>query len=378
MRRSKTLFLNMAVPALLLVTANSSHAQTSGQFAAIRSNTSAADILAYWTPERIASAQPAPMPVAPFGTGDVSVPENMLSAPSPDFQAPGQPPRLQITPKWRVIGIPAEAAEIAPSAAGTSGLRYISTRLIPQTADVEYPYRAAGKLFYQSGRQNFSCTASMIRRRVLLTAGHCVNDGKGTTFQNFMFVPSFRNGMMPFQAWNWSGIGFVPVDWLTGGGGMPNPADYAVLVMADQGLNGVVAAVDDVVGTLGFATRSLAPNELVILGYPCNLDAGRLMHQVNSGQSSVPFFGNIALYGDDMQQGSSGGPWIQDFGIAATGQVAGGTNQVVGVASFGRDAPPPGQGCTTNPIRRQLGASIFDIRFKNIVVAACSAAPGNC
>ncbi len=102
------------------------------------------------------------------------------------------------------------------------------------------------------------------------------------------------------------------------------------------------------------------------------------MHQVNSGHSSVPFFGNIARYGDDMEQGSSGGPWTQDFGIAAAGQVAGGTNQVVGVASFTDDAPVAPATCTTNPVKRSLGASIFDFRFRAIVLAACANAPRNC
>jgi hypothetical protein len=136
--------------------------------------------------------------------------------------------------------------------------------------------------------------------------------------------------------------------------------------------------IGDALGiTLGFASFSLFNNDLVLLGYPCNLDNAISMRQVFSGQSAN-FPNNNVLYGDDMEQGSSGGPWIQDFGVAAAGQVGGATNLVVGVASFTLDPPVPPAGCTTNPVRRVLGASIFTDDFFRVVNAACNQAPGNC
>jgi V8-like Glu-specific endopeptidase len=355
-------------------------AQTS--YIVITNKQSDEEIRGFWTPERIADAKPAPMPSPelPF------VPEAGTegAAPSgPHVTTPGRPPSVLIPPSSEQVAPVQEQAAGAgpvPAAKGTSGLYYTSTRLIPVNAVTQYPYVTAGKLLYTKPGQagGFSCTASMISYRLLLTAGHCLNDGNGTFFQNFMFIPAFNNGTGPYGTWTWNTV-FITQTWADGGGTVPNAADYGILVLNDRALIGEpVRRLGDYVGFLGTATLSLAPNDLVILGYPCNLDNANMMHQVFSGQSSVPFFGNIARYGDDMEQGSSGGPWIQDFGVPAAGQIGGGLNQVVGVASFTDDALPPGGGCITAPAIRTLGASIFDNRFTTVYNAACANAPGNC
>jgi V8-like Glu-specific endopeptidase len=348
-------------------------------FTVIRNTASPEEVRAFWTPERMASAQPEPMPEVPIEKilENQALEENLPVPSGPRFWAPGQMVGEGTPPN------PAQEEAAAnfdpdslPPAKGTRGLNYTSTRLIPQAADILVPYRTTGKLFFMNGALAFTCTASVIRLRVLLTAGHCVNDGNGTTFTNFMFVPALRGNIRPLGTWTWV-IAYIPNTWLNGGGVLPNAADYAVMVMADQNIGHGVQTLGAAIGyTLGFATFALRGNELVILGYPCNLNR-TLMHQVFSGQTANGG-NNTVLYGDDMEQGSSGGPWIQDFGIREVGQVAGGTNQVVGVASYTIDPPTPPQTCTTNPVRRALGASIFDNRFRDIVVAACAQAVGNC
>jgi hypothetical protein len=75
------------------------------------------------------------------------------------------------------------------------------------------------------------------------------------------------------------------------------------------------------------------------------------MHQVTTS-SSKESENNTVLYGSDMTRGASGGPWIQNFGEPATGQVAGSNgaaNRVVGVSSFALIDP-------RRPGARQLGA----------------------
>lgn len=373
----------IVLPALPLLALTLTIAQEhNSSFTMIRSFTSPDAVRAYWTPERMASAQPMPMPVVPIDV--IQNQSELESAPpseEPRFSAPGQFVGAGAAPSLENDeALQTYDSDVLPPAKGTRGLNYTSTRLLPQTADVEIPYRTTGKLFFTDPNPNGgprSCTASIIRLRVLLTAGHCVNDGRGTTYQNFMFVPALRGAQRPFGTWAWAGIGFVPNTWLNGGGRLPNAADYAVLVIADQNIGNGVQTIGAALGyTLGFSTGALAGNELVLLGYPCNLDR-TVMHQVFSGQTANGG-NNTVLYGDDMEQGSSGGPWMQDFGIAELGQVAGGTNQVVGVASYTIDPPVPPATCTTNPVRRALGASIFDNRFRDIVVAACGQAVGNC
>jgi hypothetical protein len=94
------------------------------------------------------------------------------------------------------------------------------------------------------------------------------------------------------------------------------------------------------------------------------------MHQVTAG-SFQPASPNAAEYGSDMRNGSSGGPWIQNFGVQANGQSGSqndSPNKVIGVTSYGRTAPEP----------KVLGSSILDKRFVDLIHAACTHRQGNC
>ena len=65
--------------------------------------------------------------------------------------------------------------------------------------------------------------------------------------------------------------------WATGGGAVPNAADYAMIDFADQPVGGAPVALGDVTGWLGWQTLSLAANHTSKLGYPCNLDSCQKM-----------------------------------------------------------------------------------------------------
>jgi V8-like Glu-specific endopeptidase len=234
--------------------------------------------------------------------------------------------------------------------------------------DRSYPYSTVGKLFFTIGSSNYVCSASVIRPRVLLTAGHCVHSGNGQTsgwYSNWLFVPSLRDGVAPFGRWNWAYV-VVTGSWYYGGGGVPNDADYAMFELRDNaGLK-----IGSRVGYLGWQTVSLYPNHAHLLGYPCNLDGCARMHQVAAGAYTTTY-PNCAEYGSDMSGGSSGGPWVQNLGEYAAGQTGGynsGLNQVVGVTSYGY---------VDGSVRRQ-GASIPDDRFVTVLNMICAHRAGNC
>jgi V8-like Glu-specific endopeptidase len=215
---------------------------------------------------------------------------------------------------------------------------------------------------------DFVCSAAVIKPRVVLTAGHCVHSGDGTQngwFTNFLFVPAFRDGVAPYGVWNWS-VTATTGEWFSGGGTVPNEADYAVIVVTDS--NGY--RLGDITGWFGWQTNSLYPNHVTMLGYPCNLDSCQKMHQVDSESFGVQE-PNTVVYGADMGGGVSGGPWIQNFGPKSVGQIGGpspGRNRVVGVTSYG---PIDGG-------YMYLGSSVLDDRFVNLLNLACEKAVGNC
>jgi V8-like Glu-specific endopeptidase len=258
---------------------------------------------------------------------------------------------------------------------GTQKAQFSSSRLVPESARLEYPYRTIGKLFFtEPGVGDFICSASVLRPRVILTAGHCVHKGSGGVggfYANFLFIPAFEAGATPapFQSWNWRFV-VTTSTWATGNGGVPNAADYAIIELEERPFGGTPRKIGEVTGFLGWQTNSLDPNHTNKLGYPANFDGANQMHQVNS-QHHRDIAPNNVEYGSDMRGGSSGGGWVQNFGIPAAGQTGGlnpGFNRLVGVTSYGYTAQDP----------KVQGSAILDNNFINILNAACNHKPGNC
>jgi hypothetical protein len=163
----------------------------------------------------------------------------------------------------------------------------------------------------------------------------------------------------------------TPLKWFNSGGDVPNAADYAMILVPDQVYKGSLRRIGDVVGWYGWQTFSLAPNHVTQLGYPTNFDNGEIMHQVTSGAFQQAARNNVE-YGSDMRQGSSGGPWIQNFSELADGQagvgLTAGIPRVVGVTSYAYDAAEP----------LSLGASIPDGRWSKLFNRYCRLSPSNC
>jgi V8-like Glu-specific endopeptidase len=329
----------------------------------------------YWTPERLRDAKELTMPL-------VDPSKIQKSAVNPNAQGgavnggDGQPPTINISantqPLFKPI-IQSNDHSTSPMDSGTQNEQFSSTQLVPLSADLSYPYRAVGKLFFTiPGRGDYVCSASVIKPRIIVTAGHCVHSGSGGSdgfYTNWLFIPAFRDGSAPFQSWSWS-YANVSNTWATGGGIVPNASDFAMIEMKDQAINGATQKIGAVTGYLGWQSQSLIPNHANLLGYPCNFDSCQKMHQVTA-QSAAAVSPNNVEYGSDMGGGSSGGPWVQNFGKYSVGQTGGnnpGLNRVVAVTSWGY----------TNPAYKAQGASNFNDEFINLLNTMCSHQAGNC
>jgi V8-like Glu-specific endopeptidase len=334
----------------------------------------------YWTAERFKAARPLPMPHAAPGTPASQ--DETLRAEPPEFRDGAAPTQsMRVTAK-RLFAPDEQAAVsdvVEPGAVGTFGAHYTSTRVFPMftgsaapfSADRSYPYTTVGKLFFSINGAPYVCSASVIQRRVVATAGHCVHSGTSSGFySNWVFVPAFRDGTAPFLSWNWRYV-IVTGTWAGGGGGVPNAADYAMIEFGDQPLSSGAppSKLGNVTGWLGWQTLSLSTNHTSKLGYPCNLDSCQKMQDVmsNSFRNTSP---NNVEYGSDAGGGSSGGPWVQNFQVLASGGGTGsntGSNRVVGVTSYGYTSTDP----------KVQGASIPDDRWVQLFNTIC-ARSGNC
>ncbi|MDB5932683.1 MAG: hypothetical protein JWQ01_27 [Massilia sp.] len=372
---------NVSVALLVMCCASPAHAQD-GVVARTNIETALAG-RGYWTPERLKAARPLPMPRAPLGTAHAAPASRFAGVP---LVSPGAPPteatpveaQRLFTPDAKPAVKPGAAA-LKPGAAGNLGAHFTSTRVFPMfsepaadySADRAYPYRAVGKLFFSANGEPFTCSASVIERRVVVTAGHCVHSGSpGGFYQDFLFVPAYRDGEAPFRAWKWRNL-VVTAAWSEGGGVVPSAADYAMIGFADQSVQpgAPVSKLGNVTGWLSWQTGSLYPNHTSKLGYPCNLDDCEKMQDVTSNSFRVAEGNNVEA-GSDAREGSSGGPWVQNFAQVPVGGNTGvnnAVNAVVGVTSY----------IYNDEAEKLQGSSIPDNRWLQLWKTIC-APSGNC
>jgi len=337
----------------------------------------------YWTPERFKAAKPLPLPIAPNFVGPAAPAAMTRETPQ---SSNGQPPMVQVKTNAEQLFVPElapqrllDAAGITPQASGTFNTPYTSTRVFPMhtgvnapfSADRAYPHVTVGKLFFTVGGSPYVCSASVIQRRVVATAGHCVHSGTAAGFHsNIVFVPAFRDGTAPLKQWSWRYMTTTGA-WASGGGAVPNAGDFAMIEVADQPMvaGGPLTKLGNVTGWLGWQTGSLMNNHTSKLGYPCNLDSCQKMQNVTSSAYRAVAPNNVE-YGSDARGGSSGGPWVQNLATMAVGGGTGtnvGQNRVVGITSYGYTSVDP----------KVQGSSILDNSWVGLWNSIC-ARPGNC
>jgi hypothetical protein len=307
-----------------------------------------ANALAYWTPERLQSAIPLDMGLS---AGDVS-PLNLPSlgsgsAGSTAPQGPGgqavrakaQQPQLSAEPQvfQQFYGYPEPfTRNDVPRLLYDESLGFVN-----------YPQSTIGKLFFTiPGQGDFVCSASVARPHLLVTARHCVFDGR--FFGNEVFFPAYHSG--PNTTLSPGGLG----------GGWParflatwtspccalGPLDIGFIQTFDDDLSGCGGSagglpIEAYTGWLGTAWAGNTGNEPVqhydAMGYPqAPPFTGNWMVDSQASTAVFDLLGvtDTASIGSDQTGGSSGGPWIVGFdGGSSPGGYPGG-NYVNGLNSY--------------------------------------------
>ena len=173
-----------------------------------------------------------------------------------------------------------------------------------------------GKLFFTDGTFNYSCSASVIGRRTIATAGHCVSNGNGSFYTGWLFCPSYYKGSgsgapHPTRGcWGWVSA-TVPNYWHNN---YALDRDYACIVTSLTG-DTVPDEVGNVTGWTGRAWNYSSYQPMVSWGYPAGYPfAGYHIILATSPEwYEVDMYsgdGQVSKYmGNDMTGGSSGGPW---------------------------------------------------------------------
>lgn len=303
----------------------------------------------------------------------------------------------QLSPTVReILGIPAEG-EVAPEAFGEMSHPFTTKRAsgLGTSAPVEeFPWRAAGKMFMKFGDSTFVCTASVIRKGLLVTAAHCVHNfgqDQAGFADAITFEPARHEASRPFGTWTareW----WIPTVYFDGtdvcspqAPGIVCENDIAVVVLEkldgksigeETGMYGFPEDDDD----FGYTTfLEQKAGQITQLGYPSkNFDGDKMIRTDSLGYWDDP---NNVIIGSNQTGGSSGGPWLMNFGIDTTSFT--GTppfddkaNQVVATTSWG----------FVSDRAKVQGASRFSkntayttqSNIESLVASACGANPDAC
>jgi hypothetical protein len=231
-------------------------------------------------------------------------------------------------PLFDIDVLKAAMPKAAPKAYGTSSHPYTTkrARVFGSTAPTYlYPYAPTGALYARFGSQWFSCSASMIAKGVIVTAAHCIfNYGQGNAgwLNEAFFAPGLDQFVAPFGYWVASNP-VIPTVYFNGTDvcavtGVVCENDIAVMQIDPKpGIGwagwytGIYGWLEGNFGYSNFLGNTMA--QITQLGFPVSLDFGGSMQRTDSiGYQASP---NNVIIGSDQTGGSSGGPWLVNFGM---------------------------------------------------------------
>ncbi len=385
-------YRQLALTALLLATFNAAvHAQTEDRPAVASAPGKGAQAALH----DFANARPKPLPTSVAYSAEkarVDAIAAIDATPTPHKFNPsngyvGDGVHHRVVPKSAAAGFITENS-------GTYGMPFTTARADLASNDgtgiptnVMWPYRAVGKLFFFDGKDQYQCSAALIDRGVVATAAHCVAEYKqNRLFTNWRFIPGFRvdEREAPFGVWSVRKA-YVLDSYPSGTEQCVDDAicqnDVAVLVLAPQldaakkpYLPGIHTGwFSFVSGKTPFVGNGIT--QVTQLGYPSCLDNGVLMQRNDSqGVISSDDNHNNTIIGSQMCGGSSGGPWIANFGIkpTQTGATAGqypNPNVLIGVTSWGSKNPD---------VKRQGASPFLTTNIDALMTSACKEYPDAC
>ncbi len=205
---------------------------------------------------------------------------------------------------------PPQATAPAPHAAAAT------PTVVPTAQFLSGDDPRVGALFVSGAYGSHFCTASVVQspgHDLLMTAAHCLNDGKGQGKTSIVFVPGYTDGAAPYGVWTPRAL-IVDPQW-AGGGDPDHDVGFVVLNPSD-GEN-----IQDAVGANQIDFNAGFTQLVQVTGYPETDNSPVTCQNWTTRYSATQLtFACAGFYG-----GTSGSPWIiaSDAAAARTPQVVG-------------------------------------------------------
>ncbi len=172
--------------------------------------------------------------------------------------------------------------------------------------------RTAGRVFFTLDGTDYSCSGSTVASAnadVVMTAAHCVSDGRGHWASRWIFVPGYRDGRAPYGRYPARAYFAAPA-WQHGA---DEDDDVAFVAVGTARVDGVRQHVADAVGgqRIRFGSRAAAET---LFGYPSEPPyQGWYLDYCAGPLSPDPYGSADAGIDCTMTEGGSGGPWFSGF-----------------------------------------------------------------
>jgi V8-like Glu-specific endopeptidase len=230
---------------------------------------------------------------------------------------------------------------VAPSNYGVGNLNSIyhySDAAVSSELMNNSPIRQTGQFVFQASDNGwYRCSAALIAKSILATAGHCVHDGgnkSGGWIRQGIFYPGKNNGSLPYGFATVNRV-FTTTGWFNNGE-ITNGYDVGLVVLNKR--NGTSREIGADTGTYAFCwSNCLQPYWYTTqLGYPVNYYGGNAMTESRHLARSD---GVELIVGSGMSGGSSGGPHIANLGSISDSSISQGQwpfrNVLFAVTSWG-------------------------------------------
>lgn len=273
--------LALATPAATARPADDQRGSARGDVAIHQAATTKAEhdrIVSYWTRKRMRDAVP----------GDVLVAGRDRST-ATGRVATGAPTR--VSPQAKPPG----------SGGGFTGGYYTGGGQVITTT---------GKVFFTLSGTNYVCSGSSTtssNHDLVLTAGHCLNEGPGAYATNFAFVPQYDDGARPYGTFTARSL-VTTTQWQSSG-----DFNYDVGFAVMNPLNG--QDLTDTVGSQGIGFNLARGQYTHAFGYPAATPYDGSDIAWCHGTVIQDTFGGSLDQGlkCNMTGGSSGGPWFASY-----------------------------------------------------------------